>query len=51
MSTHQLTRDGKAETGSAEPRRAGERLEEVVARLGWQTGPVIGDLDRDDALA
>ena len=47
MRAHQFARDGEAEAAAARPRRAGKRPEQILARLGRQARPVIGDLDGD----
>src|SRR5690242_13763011 len=47
MGARQLAGNGEAKPGAAQAGRAGEGLEEVVARLGRQARPVIGDGHRD----
>src|SRR3546814_8229424 len=50
MAVHQLLRDGEAEAGAAGPSRAGEGLEQVLARLLRQARPIVGAVDLDPAV-
>src|SRR5690348_16063617 len=47
MGAHQFAGDRQTQTAAAGAGRAEERAEQVVPRLGWQAGTVIGDVDRN----
>src|SRR4029077_11758816 len=45
MGAHELGRDGETQPGAAGARRALECFEQMLARLGGEAGPGVGDLD------